>query len=73
MAAHARLKIEFTEGDMYENLMSRFNFCFLRHLVPFSFAVFNRLMSFGNSLYEPPHDKINKMTVRPAETKISLV
>ena len=27
---------------------------------------------FGFETYEPPHDKTNKMTVRPAKTQISL-
>ena len=29
-------------------------------------------MSIINNTYEPPHDKTNKMSVRPAKTQISL-
>ena len=31
----------------------------------------NKLLIFSKK-YEPPHDKTNKMTVRPAKTQISL-
>ena len=35
------------------------------------FVVQYFVMTFG-TLYEPPHDKTNKVTVRPAKTQISL-
>ena len=61
MAAHARLKNEFTEGGKYHNLMSWLN-------LYFAVCYFLTLCS----ACEPPHDKTYKVTVRPVKTEISL-
>ena len=58
MAAHARLKNEFTEGDKCHNLMSRLIRIWAAYV--------------QQSTVEPPHDKTSNVAVRPAKTRISL-
>ena len=70
MAAHARLKIKFTEGDKYQNLMSRLNLFDKFQTVSLTSISHNCI---GFTLTdELRHEKTNKRSVRPAKTQISL-
>ena len=66
MAAHGRLKNEFTEDKKYRNV-------FILALDYRDKPYYKRGQEVGyGALVEPPHGKTNKMTVRPAKTQISL-
>ena len=80
MAAHGRLKNEFTEDEKCYNLMRWLNYASKMQSGTvwsgsycLSWLVCSKTEDdYVKYAYEPQHDKPNKMSVRPAKTQISL-
>ena len=47
--------------------------CSSSYPVLLKFSKFKHMKSYHNEVFEPRHDKTNKMTVRPAKTQIRLI
>ena len=71
MAAHARLKNEFTEDEKYHNVM-RWLILSFQSLSFCCFFNTIKLWADTDIRNEPPHDKTKNVVVRPAKTQISL-
>ena len=70
MAAHARLKNEYTEDEKCHNLMSWLNYHFPVVVQYSKWAIPTcNLSSCQVDRYEPRYDKTNKMSVCPASTQ----